>query len=150
MRIFPITLLLVAMSVSAQTKKLKTDQYQGVYQYEKEGTLVIIPQTDDTVVFFLSINVDGKTGTMYEQLRIQNGKGHFCKKFKDTESDCRIDFDLTQKVVRIASVQGSPDCGFGFGIYADGDYIKKSENAKKFMASIAPGLVMPGRVNNCK
>lgn len=124
-----IGLISIALSSYGQ----KTKQYAGTYSYGHSikrnfGTILIYPETDSTILFFINVNRGAPSynyGTLYARLQIKDGKGTF---YTNTfsENGCKLNFRFIKNNLIIETVDAQFDCGFGNGVFADGRFIKES------------------------
>lgn len=119
--------------------KCNTTKYAGKYSYGREegandygGSLIVYPETDSTVLFFIDI-YSGNLGQAYNRLLVKNGKGIFESK---TSGCCKwqVVFDVGK--LTISTLDKCYDCGFGGSVFADHNY--------KRMDSIVPEFFIDG------
>src|SRR5258708_4774879 len=140
MRILIFGLLCLPFWCSGQTtprtSKLATSKYAGVYSFgtdiEKSsvGTILIYPETDTTVLFYINLNRGAPSynmGSLYERVRITNGEGKFYTKFDFADKGCRWTFKFLKNSLLIKTVGDQDECGFGAYVFADGDFKQISD-----------------------
>lgn len=134
-------LLLLSITSNGQTpppstKKLLTTNYAGEYKYgtniEKEriGIVTIYPETDSTVLFYLESNRGApsyNSGAIYGRVNIKNDSGIFFMIFDVAIEGCKLKFDFTKKRLTIHTIDPDDECGFGFDVFADGVFKRKSK-----------------------
>lgn len=128
---------LVMISLPSYTQKTK--QYAGTYSYGHSvkrnfGTVLIYPETDNTILFFINVNRGAPSyhyGNLYGRLQIKDSKGVF---YTNTfsENGCKLNFRFVKNNLVIETVDTQMDCGFGNGVYADGAFVKKSSKIPEY------------------
>ena len=134
-----------------------TSKYTGIYSYGKDiekeriGNIVIYPETDSTILFYIDLNRGAPSynmGSLYGRVIIKNGKGVFFTKKKHEEGACKWSFEFTKKSLTIKTLQSNFDCAMGHGVYADGvyelfsnklvDYFEDQEGRKTYYSKTKP------------
>lgn len=131
MRAF-LTMLLIVIFVDAYAQQ---KSLTGVYGYLRHGKKVdlstgridVIQLAGDKVKYQLGVNTfrdhyGGKTGI----IGIENNRAvhSYRTEFSDTTSICKLIFHFNGDTLTLKQEGSYWDCGFGYGIYADGVYIK--------------------------
>ena len=143
--------------VTTERNKLRTSKYAGTYSFgtdiEKEriGTILIYPETDSTILFYIDLNRGAPSynmSSLYERLKVVNGEGTFHTKFDFADKGCTWTFKFLKNNLIIKTVQGQDECGFGAHVFADGefklssnktlDYFKNMEGRKVYFKTTKP------------
>jgi hypothetical protein len=130
-----IALIILIMTLSnAYSQNYKTSNLCGVYAYgtkpdEGMGTVSVYSETDSTILVYIEI-IGGapafNTGTMYERIIVNEGKGLFDKKLEYESDACKFELTFNKSLLTINTLDGLTSCGFGNSILVDGEFIKKS------------------------
>jgi len=110
---------------------------QGTYSYRYGktndapfGLLKIHAVKRGQYLFYLEIGKGAPSydsGAAYGKLTYNERSGNYEYIPKDTIADCKLEFIRNKNKITIKTIAG--DCGFGFGVYADGTYyLKDSKN----------------------
>ena len=137
--LFFISLLTILTNTLGQQKlspKLKpaTIKYAGTYGFGKSrekgtGEIIIYPETDSTVLFYLEGNRGAPSysnGTMYQRLTISKDSATFFMKKDYQVMGCQWKLKFRSSFLTIETIDGRDECEFGYGVIADGKYIRKS------------------------
>jgi len=125
--------------VAATNNDTATD-YAGVYEYGKDmekepvGQLTLYKQTADTYLFYLDVNRGAPSynmGSVYGKLTVKDGKATYNNQSDYADKPCKLDFAFTGNTIKVTS-GADIDCGFGNGVYADGDFNKTKSTAPDF------------------
>lgn len=133
-------LLILSLTIGGQTSTLLThkpltSKYSGTFNYGADvekgrmGTILIYPETDTTVLFYINLNRGAPSynmGSLYGRVILENGAGTFYTKFDKADNGCKWTFDFVKDSLTIKTIAGYYDCGFGNAVYADGVYTKQS------------------------
>lgn len=118
--------------------KLATSKYAGTYSFGaniekgRVGSIIIYPETDNTILFYIDINRGAPSynmGSLYGRVAIKNGVGTFYTKFDYADMGCKWGLKFSKNTLTIATIDNQYECGFGGNVFADGDYILKSNKA---------------------
>lgn len=108
-----------------QAQSLKTAKYAGKYSYghgegsnDYGGSIILYPETDTTVLFFIDI-YSGNLGQKYSRLIVKNGKGIFAN---NQDGCCKWQIIFEPNKLTISTLDKCYDCGFGGTIFADHEY----------------------------
>lgn len=123
--------------------KLKTSKFAGTYSYGKDvkkepvGSIIIYPETDNTVLFYLDVckgaSQGYRLGQLYSRLEItSSGQGNFSKKYEWEQKGCKWIFQVSGDKIEIKTVDDQDGCGFGYGVTADGTYQRTSKETPEF------------------
>lgn len=101
----------------------------------KVGRLLLYPKENNTFLFSLTLN-RGKpsynSGHMFgELIFVDNVALYQIADFKFEEKICKLEFKNIDKIISISSIDNNNQCGFGFGVYADGEYSLTSNEIPK-------------------
>jgi hypothetical protein len=148
--IYILTILSFVGYGQTKTRIQDTAKYGGTFGYQKggaSGTILVYPETDTTVLFYIDINNGAPSynmGSRYDRLRIINGKGTY----ESQDKGCRWTLQFSKNTITIATVAESYDCGFGNGVAADGifeqtskvipQYFVTAEGTKYFFTTTSP------------
>lgn len=127
--------LLILFSFTAygqtESQRLQTTRYAGTFSYTKgkdnaTGTILIYPETDSTVLFYIDVNSGAPSynmGSLYGRLKITKGQGTYVSK----DQGCQWTIQFTNNKLTIGTVREFYDCGFGNGVVADGSFGQTSK-----------------------
>jgi hypothetical protein len=127
---------------SATANNDKTD-YAGVYEYGKDvekepvGQLTLHKQTADTYLFYLDVNRGApsyNSGAIYGSLTVKDGEATYNNQLDYGDKPCMLDFVFAGMAIKVTS-GADIDCGFGNGVYADGDFTKTKTTAPDFFVN---------------
>ncbi len=137
----PLVFILLFMSLScvAQMKNkreesFKTAQYAGKYSYGEGaeygmGEVIVYPESDTTVLFYIQLIVGEPSynmGDLYGRITLIDGKGVFERKSSYSDEGCKWTMTFADNKLVIEILDEQYECGFGYGVYADGEYTRKS------------------------
>jgi hypothetical protein len=117
--------------------------YAGVYEYGKDvekepvGQLTVYKQTADTYLFYIDVNNGAPSyhmGSIYGKLTVKDGKATYNNQLDYADKPCKLDFSFTGNTIKVTS-GADIDCGFGNGVYADGDFIKTKSTTPDFFVN---------------
>lgn len=103
----------------------------GIYKdikLEKSGgsaTVTVYPESDNSILFYIKIQYGGpsyQSGSLFGRAKIDNG----IAVFSNNEYDCRFNMTFTNNSLIIRTLKDKNDCGFGYGVIADGSYKRVS------------------------
>ena len=145
-----ILLLLIIFTVNetfAQTDYSGSYSFQEKVNYQKGdkmkpgkedqgrgGSLKLFKLDDGRYKFWLSLSKGWPSYNMGEVdgfISVVNNKATFSEKNEYSEGDCKIVFTFSNGSVKIEQMSTDSECGFGMGVYADGDYKVKSAGKMK-------------------
>ena len=129
----------VSVSAFAQMSKkemenLKTAQYAGKYSYDNgegygEGEVIVYPESDSTILFYIQLQAGEPSynmGDLCGRVTLTDGKGVFEFKSDYAEEGCKWSMNFADNKLVIEIIDEQYECGFGYGVYADGNYNRKS------------------------
>lgn len=130
-----ITILLSAILTACQSKPAV--QYGGTYSYGDPeqgcGQVEIYPENDSTLLFHLYVNRGAPSynnGEIEGRIVVRDDKAEF------SQAECTLQFEFYGDSIRIAT-PGDCDCGFGYGVYADGTYRRTSSDTPQYYTTVA-------------
>jgi hypothetical protein len=124
-----------------------TSKYAGTYSYGKDietgrvGTVVVYPETDSTLLFYIELNRGAPSynmGSLYGRVKMKQNSGVFYTKFEFSETGCKWAFQFSKTSLAIKTVDGMDECGFGFGVLADGAFKKLSDVIPEYFKDMEP------------
>ena len=130
-------------SPATATANNDATNYAGVYEYGKDvekepvGQLTVYKQTADTYLFYLDVSNGAPSyhmGSIYGKLTVKEGKATYNEELDYAEKPCKLDFVFAGNSIKITS-GADIDCGFGNGVYADGDFTKTKTTATEFFVN---------------
>lgn len=135
--------VLLSIPVRAQITKPRTSKFVGTYSYGKDiekepvGSIVLYPETDSTVLFYLSVckgaSQGYRLGQLYSRLKVPaSGHATFFSKFEMEEKACKWNILISNDKLKIETVDNQDGCGFGYGVIADGTYLRTSKETPQF------------------
>jgi hypothetical protein len=135
-----IVALSLTISCIGQTFQYTTSKFGGTYGYGKNigkgtGEILIYPESDSTILFFLSVNRGAPSynmGTLYGRIKVKGDIGACYIKFEGSGSGCRLHFQFSKNCLKLKIVENEYDCGFGHAVFADGDYRRKSKKIPEY------------------
>ncbi len=130
--IFFLTLISIVVSgqTSKKQKELLTYKFGGSYGYgghrdHPSGSLIIYPETDSTVLFYLSAS-RGKpsfnSGSLYGRMRVNQSTGLYSNNFSFSDENCKLTFQFFHKSIVVKTIEDSGGCGYGNGVQSDGTF----------------------------
>jgi hypothetical protein len=130
---------------NAQTKRVKripaTIIYAGEYSYgknpEKEdiGTAYVYSENDSAILFYLDLITAApkyRSGSIWGEVVIKKGQGLFIASLKGFKKSCELSFQFKNQKLIIKTIGGNDDCGFGYGVFADGVFNKISDKNPEY------------------
>jgi hypothetical protein len=126
-----ISLFLCGQKSVYNPSKLVTVKYAGTYSFGKDiekgriGYISVFPETDSTIRFYVEANRGAPSygmGSLYGRVKMINGQGTFYNKLDSTDKGYKFTFSFSKRMLTLRTIDGYEDCGFGFGVYVDGDY----------------------------
>ena len=132
--IFSFLLYQIPGTLIDQTPKLAgTYTYGGKSEDSPSGQILIHPIDDHTFNFYLDVNRGAPSynmGQIYGRAFVQADKGIWVFQKTDTTSEksCALTFSFKKGTVTIKTLSDEEDCGFGYGVIADGKYKRTNTN----------------------
>ncbi|MBN3560745.1 hypothetical protein [Aliamphritea spongicola] len=139
--------LIVLFSSSAYSEPTKPGTYNNLEAEKsgKVGELRLHPVKDNYFLFSLKLN-RGKpsynSGNLYGELKFKNNIGVYeSAEYKFKDKICTLKFENKGDLISIVTVNFNKQCGFGFGVYADGIYQLTSEKVPENYVDILGNTV---------
>lgn len=114
----------------------QTARYAGTYSVDYPlppggaTDLLIYPETDNSVLFYIYLNRGAPShnmGEMYGRIEIDGQRGFMHRQLDYIDEPCHLEVMFGEDgTLTINSKDGQRGCGFGFGVYADHDYKRVS------------------------
>lgn len=129
------------VTANPEAKALKTAGYGGSYSYGDDaekgpvGSMIIYPETDSSVLFFLSVSVGPpsyNSGELYDRLKLDNGSGIYSAKQPDDDKGCKWQVTIEGSTLSVKTLEDAYDCGFGANVIADGKYNRVSSDVPEY------------------
>jgi hypothetical protein len=116
--------------------------YSGMYGYTEKppgdppkenkdegptGTLILLKMDNNTYRFWLDVNKGWPSYTTGESdgtITFKNDKARFDNTYEGAMDSCLLVFQSGSNLITITSSSHGASCGFGFSVYADGEYKK--------------------------
>jgi len=124
---------------------LKTTGLGGIFSYGKDiekeriGTVYVYPETDSTILFFIDVSRGAPSynmGNLYGRLKVKSGAGIFKKDIIGVEKICSLQFNFKNNILEISTIDYNDNCGFGYGVIADGTYKRRSRKIPDYFISM--------------
>ena len=116
--------------------------YAGTYVYGThpeggpKGTLKIYPTSPTTLIFHLNLNRGApsyNSGELVGEIKIaSNREGDFTIKKDSDLINCSLHFWFQNDTVFIRTNDKADHCGYGFGVYSNGDYKRISYKTPEY------------------
>jgi hypothetical protein len=116
-----------------------THNFQGTYTYSSgkaryalSGLLQLHYINESKILFYLEVEraSDHNSGALYGKLTL-NKKNNYYEYLPVEENGCKLLFSRDKNKISIITTAG--DCGFGYGVSADGIYLLKDANNPAFL-----------------
>jgi len=120
-------------------------EYVGSYSFGDDvekggiGSILLYPDTDSTLLFYIDVCRGAPTynmGCLFGRVKIINGIGVFYKKYDFYDNGCRLEFRFSKNILSIKTMDNQCECGFGYAVFADGEYRKKSDSIPEYFEDI--------------
>lgn len=127
--------ILFYTALAAQQKPLATAMYAGIYSYgsdpekERTGTATIFADSDTSALFYLDLNrgaPNNNLGSLYGRMWLRDSSGIYYQGY------CRMIFRFSKGALSIQSFTRYNDCGFGYGVTAQGAYSRTAQKSPDF------------------
>lgn len=148
------------------TPPQQTTSPGGTYSFGSNSTnkpsrrLTVYPVNDLSFLFYLEINKGApgfNMGQIYGQANVQSRKDYWQYTEIDSISNasCSLIFSFESGNATIKTVSGKGNCGFGYGVKADGKYKRRSKTIPEYFVSQTEDTIYfsqttPDRYNNNK
>lgn len=133
---FCLSFVLIVFPITAN-QQTASRSCAGIYkdiQLEKSGgsaSVTVYPDTDNSILFYIKIQYGGpsyKSGSLFGRVKIDNGIAIF----SNNDYDCRFNMTFTNNSLIIRTLKDKNDCGFGYGVIADGTYKRISNKIVEY------------------
>ena len=117
-------------AIYAGTYSCRTNSENGAI-----GTLIIFPETDTTVLFYMDLNNGAPAynmGSLYGRLEIIDSSGTFNQKYYFSDYRRRFIIEFSGNSIMIIAVDYQCGCGFGHSVYADGVFERLSAKIPEY------------------
>ncbi len=139
-----------------QKNSLQTEKYAGVYSYGSNSTddgaighITVFPETDNTVLFYISLNLGPKSyngGALYGRLTLKGNKGVFnSSRYTYQGTGCKWDVSIQSDTITIKTLDGN--CGFGHNVTAGGTYLRKNNSKPDFFENVHSQKIFFSKTN---
>ena len=130
MKLFLIYLALLFIGADNPNKSIQGTYYNKYGKTNKApfGLLQIHYINKDNYLFYLEVNRGApgyNSGALYGRLTLNRKSGNSEYLPLDTTDGCKLEFNCDKNKITIKTVTG--DCGFGYGVFADGFYLLKDD-----------------------
>lgn len=124
---------------------LKTSKYGGTYRDIKNATngrigwADIYPESDTTILFYLSLNRGAPSfnmGQKYGRLTMKNNIGIYYFKNDWDSLGCKLIFSFSKDTLTIKTPDSFDECGYGYGVYSDGVFEKHYKKIPKYFIEL--------------
>ena len=124
---------------AVNTKSTFTD-YSGTYQFGplqngRQGKLTILHNKSGKILFYIYLD-GGKPseheGELYGECMLKHNKSIFITQIEDAEKSCSWSMIFSGNTITIKTINDLNECGFGYGVKADGLYRKVSTNRPEY------------------
>lgn len=120
-------------------------QYTGLYSFGGDiekgriGSVIVYPETDSTLLFFLDVNRGAPSynmGQLYGRILVKDNKSVFNEKMLHHENSCKLTFEFKEEILTINyASEHDQECGFGGGVWVNGDYRRLNNLQQEFFLS---------------
>jgi hypothetical protein len=129
-------LFMLIMLFSFHSMRAQEIEYEGVYAYGtsadsgRTGVISVYQNTDSTLLFYLELSRGApsyNSGAMTGQMNIlKPGEAEFSINDADDYINCSLRFSFKMNELSINTQMNADTCGYGYGVFSDGDFIKIS------------------------
>lgn len=133
-------LSLSAFSFGQSASSLFTTKHAGEYSWASKnaegrgGQVTVYPESNSTILFHLYQNRGEPSfnmGDLYGRVTITNGTGVFFNK-DYPGSNCKFRLTFIGEKLKIETLESKDECGFGGGVYADGEFTRTSAKIPEY------------------
>ena len=107
----------------------------GEYKRNSSGSLIAYPESDTTMLIYIEVNRGAPTynaGVIYSRVH-RRDEVAILRSF-DSQLNCKLKLDHTKNQITIETIDA--DCGFGYGVMADGTFKMINSQAPKFFTNM--------------
>jgi hypothetical protein len=133
-----------AFCFGQSANSLLTTKHAGEYSWASKnaggagGQVIVYPESNSTILFYLYQNRGEPSfnmGELYGRVTITNGTGVFFNK-DYPGSNCKFRLTFIGEKLTIETLESKEDCGFGGGVYADGEFTRTSAKIPEYFEGI--------------
>jgi hypothetical protein len=137
--------IFLASFSNAQTKPIKklpaTMVLAGEYAYGKDaekgrvGLIYIYAKTDSTILLYLDLNRGAPSynmGSIWGEAVVKKGNALFSASLEGNKKSCSFNLMFKDDRVIIQTTNDQDDCDFGYGVLADGTFIRRSKKQPQY------------------
>ncbi len=124
-------------------KEYATSKYLGIYGFDfsnevegNQGLLLIYPESDTSVLFHINVCIGSPSfnlGITTGRLIVKNDSALYQP--AEYESTCKIKFYFMNNEIKLETVSGFGECGFGMNVYADATYKLQKKVTPKYYSN---------------
>lgn len=127
-------------SFGQSTNSFLTSKYAGEYSWQSKvtadrgGQVTVYPESNTTILFYLYQNKGEPSynmGDLYGRITITNGSGVFYNS-GFPGANCKFKISFSGEKLKIETLDGKDECGFGGGVYADGEFTRISSKIPEY------------------
>ena len=117
-------------------------EYQGTYKLGtttrngRTGIIYIYPKSHDILLFYLELNRGApsyNSGAIIGKMNMYSrGKAEFTMIEDDGTINCSMTFSFTNDSLYIHTNNQGYDCGYGYGVYSDGNFKRIDQKKPPF------------------
>ena len=129
-----------AFCFGQSANSLLTTKHAGEYNWASKnaggagGQVTVYPESNSTILFHLYQNRGEPSfnmGDLYGRVTITNGTGVFFNK-DYPGSTCKFRLTFVGEKLIIETLESKDECGFGGGVYADGEFTRTSAKVPEY------------------
>jgi len=143
MKLEVVIFLLLRFFFSQGNASLKTDKYAGSYDFGTSrtgnGSMDIYPETDSTILFYVQLNRGAPSYNMGERIGrvlIKSDSGSYRSGNPGDAAGCAWSFRFSKKRLTVKTVLPEYNCGFGFGVFADGVFKRRTTTVPEYYTDL--------------
>ena len=90
--------------------------------------MTVFSESDTTVLFFIDVNKGAPSynmGQLYGRMKVKENKGNYSKT-DSLDISCKLECEFKDDKLIITVFDNQDKCGFGYGVYPDGTYKRKT------------------------
>ena len=149
-----------AIKILADPARLRTARFAGTYKAAYDlgpggaADLLIYPETDHSVLFFIYLNRGAPShnmGEMYGRIELDGQRGFLYRQPDYQDEPCGWEVVFGDNgTLEISSRDGQQGCGFGFGVQADHEYQRVSSDIPQSFEPMQRGVMHFNNAENWK
>ncbi len=126
--------------IGQSTNSFLTSKHAGEYSWQSKVTadrgwqVTVYPESNTTILFYLYQNKGEPSynmGDLYGRITITNGTGVFFNK-DYPGPNCKFRVSFVGEKLKIETLESKDECGFGGGVYADGEFTRTSAKIPEY------------------